>query len=184
MDQTTQKTCDGCGGAITPEEIIQRTAGLVAGKLLCPGCVDKKRREALQARATTQAPAAPAARVVATAAPAPGANKTDEVISLISDDEMPTSKSQTIRSFADGSTIGGAHHDEQLKRPVSGPDAPATRCRTFHGKLTAAGLANMDDGMNEWLDSHPEIYIKNVTSSVGIFEGKTKETHFLVTVFY
>ncbi len=186
MDQTTNKTCEDCGGEITGEQIAQRKAGLVGGVLLCPGCVAKKRQAAVQARANaTPAAAAPPAQAVA--APAPRLTReeeADEVISLVSDDEMPTSKSQMIRSFAEGSTLGGAHHDENLKRPLTGPKEAATRIRTFHCKLTDAGLANMDDIVNEWLDKHPDVYVKTVTSSIGTFESKKKEPHMFVCVFY
>ncbi len=42
----------------------------------------------------------------------------------------------------------------------------------------------MDDQINEWLDSQPDLYIKTPASTVGIFEGKSKEPHLLVTMFY
>jgi len=177
------KACQKCGTTITPNDIVQRKAGLVQGMLLCPSCVEMKRRVALQARAAaSQTAAASAPQATAVAKPAPQ-DEADELITLVSDDEMPGSKSK-IRSFAEGSTLGGAHHDESLKRALGGPQDAATRVRTFHCKLTDAGLANMDDIMNEWLDKHPDVYIKNVTSSIGVFESKTKEPHLFVCVFY
>lgn len=182
MTQAANKTCQGCKVEITPAEIIDRRAGLVQGVLLCAKCVDAKRRQALQGRPTAPPTASPpAAQLVS---PPPPKAPEDELISLVSDDEMPTSKSQMIRSFAEGSTLGGAHNDSKLKRKVAGPNEPATRTRTFHGKLTDAGLANMDDIMNEWLDQHPDIFVKHVTSSIGIFESKTKETHIFISIFY
>ncbi|HVP09605.1 MAG TPA: hypothetical protein VMV94_00265 [Phycisphaerae bacterium] len=182
MNDVAKRTCQGCNAEITAEQIAQRQAGLVQGVLLCPNCVAEKRRAAMQqaAAAKKAAPAAnPAPR--ATAAPV---DEADIAISLIDDDEMPTSQSREIRSFAKGSTLGGKHHDDKLTRPLGGPRDAASRIRTFHSKLTDAGLANMDDTINEWLDSHPEIFIKTVTSSIGIFESKTKEPHLFVCVFY
>jgi hypothetical protein len=199
MNQTGNKRCHGCGGEITPAQIAERKAGLVQGVLLCPECVEEKRRAALQQRAAAQAtaeagnsppPAASAVPLAAQAVAVPAASpargdEEDEVISLVSDDEMPTSKSQKIRSFAEGSTLGGAHHDSNLKRALAGSQEGATRIRTFHCKLTDAGLANMDDIINEWLDGHPDIYIKSCTSSLGVFEGgKVKEAHLFICVFY
>ncbi len=183
MTHAAKKTCEECGDDIAPEAIIQRKAGLMQGRLLCPNCVELKRRVAMQARATStqssgESPAAPAA-----AAPA-SKNDDDELISLVTDDEIPSSKSQMIRSFSTGSTLGGAHHDESLKRPIGGPQDAATRVRTFHCKLTDAGLANLDDIINDWLDSHTEVYIKSVTSSVGTFESKKKEPHLFICLFY
>lgn len=187
MNQAGNKRCHGCGGEITPTEIIERKAGLVQGVLLCPQCVEEKRRGLAQARAAGGAPPPSAQPVPPSAQPvaAPAGRVEDEVISLISDDEMPTGKSQMIRSFAEGSTLGGAHHDEKLKRPLAGPEQGATRTRTFHSKLTDAGLANMDETINDWLDNHPEIFIKNAATSIDIFEGgKVKERHLFITVFY
>jgi hypothetical protein len=189
MNQAGNKRCHGCGGEVTPAEIIERKAGLVQGVLLCPQCVEAKRRELMQARAPAGGgatppsgpPVPPAAQPVA----APAGQRGDEVISLISDDEMQGGKSQMIHSFAEGSSLSGAHHEENLKRPLAGPELGATRTRTFHSKLTDAGLANMDDTINDWLDSHPEIFIKNAATSIDIFEGgKVKERHLFITVFY
>jgi len=109
----------------------------------------------------------------------------DEPVSLI--DEEPGIKKREapkIRSFSEGSTLGGAHNDANLQRPLAAVAEPATRVRTFHGKLTAAGLAHMDDLVNEWLDANPDIYIKQSTSSIGVFEGKAKESHLVLTILY
>jgi hypothetical protein len=186
MNDTAKRICQGCDAEITAEQISQRQAGLIQGVLLCPNCVAEKRRAAAQqaqAAAQKKAAGAPPAAAAPRAAAAP-VDEADIAISLIDDDEMPTSESRVIRSFAKASTLGGKHHDEKLKRPLGGPRDAASRVRTFHSKLTDAGLANMDDMINEWLDSHPEIFIKTVTSSIGIFESKTKEPHMFVCVFY
>ena len=180
MNDTAKRTCQSCSAEITAEQISQRQAGLIQGVLLCPNCVAEKRRAAMQ-----QAQAA--AQKKAAVAPQPAAQPVDEAdiaISLIDDDEMPTSQSREIRSFAKGSTLAAKHHEEKLKRPLGGARDAASRIRTFHSKLTDPGLANMDDSINEWLDSNPQIFIKTVTSSIGIFESKVKEPHLFVCVFY
>lgn len=165
MSETAAKACEGCGAAITADQIVNRQAGLVHGVLLCPGCVDKKRKEAMEAQ---RAAAAAEEKLMLEGDDQPGENQ-------------PSSK---IRSFAEGSTLAGAHHDAKLKRGVSGPTEAATRIRTFHSKLTPAALAHMDDQINEWIDSHPEIYIKTVNTTVGPFEAKHVEQHLIVTIFY
>lgn len=109
----------------------------------------------------------------------------DEPVSLIDDEPGIQKREPTkIRSFSEGSTLGGAHSDANLNRPLAAMAEPATRVRTFHGKLTAAGLAHMDDLVNEWLDANPDIYIKQSTSSIGVFEGKAKESHLVLTILY
>jgi len=190
MNDSQIRNCQVCNSTITPQQIAQRQAGLVQGVLLCPACVEKKRQQLMQAHAAqVQAGAAahggPVQQLHAPPAQqAPPAQATDESISLVGTEADEGSHMNLIRSFAAGSTLGGAHQDSAFNRPLANANEPATRCRTFHGKLTAAGLAHMDDQINEWLDGHPEVYIKHATSSVGVFEAKTKEPHLLITMFY
>lgn len=215
MAQGANKSCEGCGGPITAEQIINRQAGLVSGVLLCPQCVERKRRELIEARNAAlrgQDAAAQHSHLVSTAAPASGLERlaepeeaeeigssqgavwippitkapdvADQTLSMVSDEEMSPAGSAQIRSFAEGSTLAGAHRESGFQRPLVGPEQGATRVRTFHGKLTEAGLAHMDEQINDWLDAHPDIFIKTSASSVGVFEGKTKEPHMLVSLFY
>ncbi|MCG8407416.1 MAG: hypothetical protein MI923_19630 [Phycisphaerales bacterium] len=200
MTQDANKTCQGCGGAITADQIVGRQAGLVAGVLLCPKCVDQKRQELMEARnealKSQAAPATPtqegaSSQVIGASQGTvwippvtEGKDIADETLSLVSDDEVTAGGPTQIRSFSEGSTLAGVHKEEGYKRPLASHNEPATRVRTFHGKLTEAGLAHMDEQINEWLDSHPDIFIKSSASTVGTFEGKTKEPHLLVTLFY
>lgn len=165
MSDVAAKTCEGCGEGITSEQIVNRQAGLVHGVLLCPACVEKKRREAMEMQ-----------RAAAAA---------EEKLTLEGSDESAAGPSSNkIRSFAAGSTLAGAHHDAKLKRKISGATEAATRIRTFHSKLTPAALAHMDDQINEWIDANPDVYIKSVNTTVGPFEAKHVEHHLIVTVFY
>jgi hypothetical protein len=169
-----KKNCEKCGNEITSEELINKQAGLVQGVLLCPVCVEEKRHELIEAQKT----AAQKAKQPVDLA--------DVKIALIEEGEMPKGReAPRIRSFAESSSLGGAHHEQALKRPVSAKNEPATRCRTFHGKLTPAALAHMDDLINEFLDKNPETYVKFATSSVGLFEAKLHaEPHLIMTIFY
>lgn len=200
MSTSQARHCQVCQSAISNEDIVERRAGLVAGVLLCHGCVEKKRVE-FQA----QAQAAQAAAPVAHAAPAahresevgstqggvyiPAFHEgerdiADEPVALIDESSDRVAGTSLIRSFSTGSTLAGAHDESKYKRPLAGPNQPAVRVRTFHGKLTEAGMAHMDEQINDWLESHPEVFIKNSTSSIGMFEGKTKEPHLVLTLFY
>jgi hypothetical protein len=42
----------------------------------------------------------------------------------------------------------------------------------------------LDDKINEWLDSHPEVEIKFVTTNIGQFEGKVRELAMVINVWY
>lgn len=177
----TNKTCERCSGDITTEQIVAKQAGLVNGVLLCPGCVEEKRKELIEAQRAAQA-ARPA---VAGVAAKPVHDITDVKISLIDEAEIPKGReAPQIRSFAAGSTLAGAHNDAKLKRGMTNVAEPPTRIRTFHSKLTPAALAHMDDLINEWLDTQSGIFIKLVTTTVGPFEAKHVEQHLIVNIFY
>lgn len=73
-------------------------------------------------------------------------------------------------------------HDWKRKTTCGGTGA--CRVRTFHGKLSDQGLEYLDDAINQFLDDHPEIEIKHVTSNVGMFDGKFKDMAMIVNVWY
>lgn len=100
--------------------------------------------------------------------------------------DAPAESTQSkIRSFGEGAITGsqGQVDTSALKRTLS-KGASATRCRTFHSKLTDASVAYMNNQVNEWVDSDPDIEIKFASSTIGTFEGKHSEQHLIVTVFY
>lgn len=73
-----------------------------------------------------------------------------------------------------------ANYTRQLNANGTG----SCRVRSFHGKLSEQGLEYMDHSINEWLDHHPEIEVKFVTSSIGQFDGKMKEPAVILQVWY
>lgn len=75
------------------------------------------------------------------------------------------------------------HRDENFKRPLLAGQA-ATRVRSFHAKYSDEGLKFMDNQINHWLDDHPEIAVKFVTSTVMQFVGKTAEPQLVLNVWY
>jgi hypothetical protein len=86
-----------------------------------------------------------------------------------------------IHGFSDG---GHRHYTENWKRQAHTTGTGAVRVRSFHGRLSEQGLEYMDHAINDWLDHHPEIEIKNVTSSVGLFDGKMKEPAVILNLWY
>lgn len=182
MTQAASKSCELCNASIAPEQIIRRQAGLVKGVLLCPACVEQKRREALDAQKAAAAHPGLGARPGQAGVALAKKEMPEEPISLV--EASVSGSSGLIRSFAANSTLGGVHTDSNLKRPLSTISEPPTRCRTFNGKLTPAALAHMDAQINEWLDANPDIFIKHVVSAVGPFEAKHVEQHLILTIFY
>jgi len=74
-------------------------------------------------------------------------------------------------------------HEESWGREPTVTGSGATHVKTFHGKLTDDSLAYMDQQINEWLDAHPELEVKFVSSTVGILSGKLKEPHLVCQVW-
>ena len=60
----------------------------------------------------------------------------------------------------------------------------ATRCRTFHSKLTDGAINFLNHQINEWLDGNEDITVKFSNSTIGPFEGKHVEMNLIVTLFY
>lgn len=181
MADGEHRVCQVCEAEITPEQITRREAGLLKGVLHCPKCVQAK-RTAAAAQAT---PATPVGASVAAGSPRPSTALADEPISLLGSDDG-AAQSSMIRTFAGGGggAAVGTKDERQFKRPLAGRDQGATRCRTFHAKLAAGAIVYLDDQINEWIDSHPDVYIKTVSTTVGLFEGKHQEPHLMVTIFY
>lgn len=105
-----------------------------------------------------------------------------EPLSLVDEEPAAAPASNKIRAFGVAQTHGSQFTSFKRKTHVGGQGA--IRVRTFHGRLSDDGLAYMDDKINEWLDGHPEIEIKQVTTTVGLYDGKIKEQALIVNVWY
>jgi hypothetical protein len=125
--------------------------------------------------------------------PTIGHKPTDDELApleIIGDDPDPVPAAATATTAEPASKIRAfsvrqsatAKNDFERKPIVDGHGA--CRVRTFHGRLSDEGLAYMDDKINEWLDHHPEIEVKFVTSTVGVFEGKIREPALVLNVWY
>jgi hypothetical protein len=174
MADGEHRVCQVCEADITPEQINKREAGLLKGVLHCPKCVQAKR----QAAAAAAAPVG--AGIASSGAARPAAPVAEEPLTLMGSDDGAAQPSSVVRA------VGGVgtKDERQYKRPLAGKNEGATRCRTFHAKLAAGAIVYLDDQINEWIDGHPEVFIKTVSTTVGLFEGKHQEPHLMVTIFY
>jgi len=75
-----------------------------------------------------------------------------------------------IKAFGPEST----RKEHAWKRTPHTDGKGAIRVKTFHGKYSDQGMEHIDDVINEWLDNHPEVEVKFVTSTVNVFEGKIR----------
>lgn len=86
-----------------------------------------------------------------------------------------------IQQFAQG--MGAKNREEVWKRKPSATGRGATHVKSFHCKLADDSLAFMDQQINAWLDEHPEIEVKFVTTGIGEWQGKIKEPGLIVNVW-
>ena len=152
-------TCDSCGATVYPEHLDTGVAGRLHGKLLCRHCL---------------------ASVEDTPAE-------DVKIDLVAEAAKPRVVGGPSASISHNTGIAAhdARRDLQYRRNLDPAACPtATRCRTFHAKLTDGSLAHLDEMINEWVDANDDVHIKFATSSIGVIEGKHADPHLIVTMFY
>ena len=169
-------SCAECGATIYPEHLEKHVAGTWEDKLLCHHCLEEKRSAAIAAEQAEDEPVALVEEEL------PGLLEEEPTIAY---DKKPTA----IRSFGSGpegmsESFTGLKIQQDLRRPLLRGSQNATRCRTFHCKLTDAALAHMNEQVNEWADSDDDIEIKFAMNSIGVVEGKHTDPHLIVTVFY
>jgi len=111
---------------------------------------------------------------------ADGAIAVDEEIVDLEADGTPTTAAP-VSKIKFGTDMH-RHHDYK-RQPTKG-GMGACRVRTFHGKFSDQGLEYIDEAINRWLDDHPEIDIKFVTTNVGMFDGKIKDIAIVINVWY
>ena len=127
----------------------------------------------------------PAAPAPAPARPTiPGAPSDDQLASMELIDTPapaggPAAPVSKIRKMADLQL-----HKDELHRPTNVTHTGATRVKTFIGKVSQQGMDYMDHLINVWLDQHPEIDVKFVTSNIGLFDGKFKDLALIMNVWY
>jgi hypothetical protein len=111
----------------------------------------------------------------------------EEPIALVDDDVETTATKATEEFTKKIKALGEAglhkkHHEWKRKPHLTGHGA--MRVRSFHGKYSDSGLQYLDDAINEWLDANPEVEVKFVTSTVGVFEGKIREPALVLNLWY
>ncbi|MBU0617882.1 MAG: hypothetical protein KKI02_09205 [Planctomycetes bacterium] len=166
------RTCDECGVTIQREDFLNHAAVRYKGKLLCPACV-----QAVKSKLAAEKQPEPMTG---------GDYDPIEVpIALVGEDKprIVAGPSDQIHGFS-GAEMLAKTAEHEYKRPLLHDTQAATRCRTFHCKLTDASFANLNEQINEWVDEHEDIEIKFALSSIGVVEGKHADPHLIVTVFY
>jgi len=112
----------------------------------------------------------------------------DDSLALVEEEEMPelldspTPATAPVSKIKFGPTSTHKTHEWKRKPVVTGTGA--CRLKSFHAKYSDQGVEHLDDLVNEWLDSHPEIEVKFSTTTVHVFEGKIREPAIVMNVWY
>ena len=93
----------------------------------------------------------------------------------------PAGDLSQIRTFQSESEL---EEKRDYKRPLNITGKGATRCRTFHIRLSDKAMKYLDEQINDWTDQNPDIEIKFANTVIGEVEGKKIEPHLIVTVWY
>jgi len=197
MIAQSAQTCQKCHATITAEQISAKQAGTVRGIWLCPSCVETIKQQVAMSHSgllDNHKSPVPAASDQQPAVSIPAAETNNFSLTPTHDAPAPSPPppdepaaprvegGSAIRTLA---SRGGAHGEYQHRRPIASAELGATRCRTFHARMSTGALQNLDHQINEWLDTHPDIHIKSAVSTVGVFEAKiSSEEHLVLTLFY
>ena len=167
MTDDIASKCEECGASVYRAHLDSGIARYEKGRLLCAHCIAEFER-------THQG------------------KPDDDFAPIAFDDDDEPARGEKVDMSASrihGATkqtlgVSGAWNEGRFKRTLDPQSTGATRCRTFHAKLSAAAIEFMNNQINEWLEGNADIVIKNATSCIGPFEGKHTEQNLIITVFY
>ena len=165
------RTCDKCRVSIPDEDFRQQLAARYKGKTLCQKCTAEVKARIMAAKKTE-------------AAEATADDPSDVPVVLMEDILAAPDENAPSQIHAFSSAASAAQKQKEYRRPLLTNSRNATRCRTFHCKLTDASLDNINDMINDWVDEHDDIEIKYALSDIGVVEGKHADPHLIITVFY
>lgn len=155
------KSCEGCGATIYPEHITNGRATIISGKLLCPLCIGEK-------KAKTQV--------------TPAVDQEPEPLTLVDEQEFEQS-GRKMEAFGEKAKTP-VHPEVVYHKALQKTGSGATRVKVFHTKLNDGAVEFMTHLINEWVDSNPDVEIKNSQTTVGVWEGKHAEPHLILTIWY
>lgn len=114
----------------------------------------------------------------------PGIPEGDEgAIALIEDDaEDAQVLHKKIKAF--GADANGPVKQTKWSRQSTASSESPVRVKTFHAKLSDQGLEYLDDAVNHYIDQHPDVHVKFVTTNIGMFDGKFKDFALIVNIWY
>jgi len=107
-----------------------------------------------------------------------------EPIGLEDDEVIPQGKAPVNKIQAFGTSMGSGPATHAWKRTPHKTGTGICRVKSFHGRLSDQGMDYIDNQINEWLDAHPDVDVKTVTTNTNMFDGKMKELALIVNIWY
>lgn len=89
----------------------------------------------------------------------------DQTVEAIELSEPTTASSDGASEIKTFGRSDAQEHEWQRQTNADGTGA--VRVRTFHAALSHDSLVHLDERINEWLDSSPDIEVKFVTTNIG-----------------
>jgi len=127
-----------------------------------------------------QAPQGIKSPVVQSKAPAPAAPM--EQLGLAESTAAAGAPSK-IKAFGNEAAAHAGSANKYKRTPhVTGYGA--CRVRSFLGKISGPGMEYMDNNINLWLDAHPDVEVKFVTTTIGPTDGKSNDTSIVMNLWY
>lgn len=167
--QEDVSVCEECGASVYKEHLASGIARYESGRLFCSHCVAEFERTHDAAATGITEDLAPI--------------ELDEEEDLDPSAGTSAMSSTRIHSMSEA-TLGHGGAAMQYRRALL-PDSPAaSRCRTFHCRLSDGAIEFLNNQINEWLDQNEDVSIKFVSSTIGLFEGKHTEQNLIMTLFY
>lgn len=165
--QEDVSVCEECGASVYKQHLESGIARYESGRLLCAHCVAEYERTHDAAVTGITEDLAP--------------------IELDDDEDLDAGtsamSSTRIHSLSEA-TLGLGAAAAQYRRPLAQDSPAASRCRTFHCRLSEGAIEFLNNQINEWLDQNDDISVKFVSSTIGLFEGKHTEQNLIMTLFY
>ena len=154
--------CQVCGATVYQQHLDSGIARYENDKLMCKQCLEEYEASHVGGEEIDFAPIALDAPVR----------------------ERSARKTESLVHGATTATLGAEEgwDDDAFKRPLDPKAQGASRCRTFHSKISEAAIAFMHTQINEWLDSNDQITVKFATTTIGQFEGKHVEPNIIITI--
>jgi hypothetical protein len=77
-----------------------------------------------------------------------------------------------------------AGDEKKYKRKSNLTGNGAVHVKVFHGRLSDDAVERVEERVNDWLEAHPDIEVKLANTTIGVWDGKTKDTNIVITVWY